>query len=100
MQHFLVMVNYLIPAEQLGDALTEHRAFLQTGYDAGLLLMSGPRSPRTGGLVVARAESLAEIQSFFKDDPYQVKGLATYEFIPFDPVKRQPFLEDWVNPAQ
>jgi len=97
MKHFLVEINYLVPAETIGETVVEHRAFLQTGYDRGLLLISGPRVPRTGGVVIARAGSLQEIQEFFRDDPYQQKGLAAYTFTEFDPVKRQPFLEDWAT---
>ena len=97
MKHFLVEVNYAVPLEEIDQVLAEHRAFLQTGYDRGLLLMSGPLNPRTGGRVVARAESLEEIRSFFAQDPYNLKSLATYAFYEFEPVKRQPFMEDWVN---
>jgi uncharacterized protein YciI len=94
---FLLELTYTIPADQLGDALTEHRAFLQTGYDKGWLLLSGPLVPRTGGILVARAPSRAAIETFFLDDPYALKGLATYHFIEFDPVKRATFIEDWVT---
>lgn len=99
MKHFLVELHYLVPAEQLAETVTEHRAFLQTGYERGWLLISGPQVPRVGGVVVARAPSLADLESFFSADPYQTKGLATYRFVEFDPVKRQPFLEDWVTTA-
>ena len=96
MKHFIVEITYLVAAEQLAEIVTEHRAFLQTGYDAGRLLFSGPQTPRVGGIVVARAESLEEIQQFFKDDPYQKKGVASYRFIEFSPVKFQPFMESWL----
>ena len=97
MKHFVVEINYTIPAEQLGDITNQHRAFLQGGYDQGWLLCSGPRAPRTGGIVVARAPSLEELQGFFKNDPYNLKGMATYNFIEFQPVKYNSLLEGWVN---
>jgi uncharacterized protein YciI len=97
MKHFIVEITYTAPFEQLSETVPEHRAFLQTGYDSGWLLCSGPQVPKTGGIVVARAPSLKEIESFFTNDPYQQKGMATYRFCEFEPVKRQSFLEDWVN---
>jgi len=97
MKHFVVEINYTVPAEQLGDVTNQHRAFLQGGYDRGWLLCSGPRAPRTGGIVVTRAPSLEELQSFFNNDPYNLKGMATYNFIEFQPVKYNPLLESWVN---
>lgn len=96
MKHFIVELTYTVPAEQLGDTLAEHRAHLQSGYDSGLLLFSGPQVPRVGGIIVARAQSLEELQQFCAIDPYQKKGLATYRFIEFAPVKYQAFMEPWL----
>jgi uncharacterized protein YciI len=96
MKHFVVEITYAVPFEQIVAALPEHRAFLQTGYDKGWLLCSGPQEPKTGGIVVARAPSKADIEQFFADDPYIKKKVATYRFVEFSPVKRQPFLEPWV----
>lgn len=97
MKHFIVELTYNVSAEQIAESVAEHRAFLQTGYERGWLLCSGPQVPRVGGIIVARAPSLEELQRFFADDPYQKKGLARYRFIEFEPVKRQAFLETWVS---
>ena len=97
MKHFIIDIHYLIPAEQLVETTVEHRAFLQSGYKAGMLLFSGPKVPRTGGIIVARAESADQVAAFFANDPYQKKGVATYQFIEFNPVLKQEFLTDWVE---
>lgn len=100
MKHFLVDIHYLFPYEQMANLVPEHRAFLQTGYDKGTLLMSGPKESRTGGYVIARSESLAALEVFFDNDPYKIKKVATHSFIEFNPVKFQPWLEEWVNGIQ
>ncbi len=100
MKHFLVSIQYKVPVEQLGDNVRLHREFLQIGYDRGWLLMSGPRNPKTGGIIIARTHSLEALAEFFKDDPYQLAGLADHEFTEFDPVRFQPFLADWVTGSQ
>ena len=97
MKHFIVEITYAVPLEQIAQVRPEHRDFLQTGFDRGLLLMSGPLNPPTGGIAVARAESQEEIQAFFAQDPYNLNGMTTYGFVEFDPVKRQPFLETWIT---
>jgi len=51
---------------------------------------------RTGGIVVARAESQEALQAFFSRDPYGQEGLAEHSFQAFTPAKRQAFLEKWV----
>ena len=95
MLHFAIEITYTAALPEIDRVLPAHRAFLQTGYDRGLLLMSGPQNPRTGGVLIARAPSRAELEAFLRNDPYQVQGLATYRFIEFNPVKRQPLLESW-----
>ena len=97
MKHFIVEITYHIPAEQLGDRLTEHRAYLKSGYERGLLLCSGPMNPRTGGILVARAEHRSTLDDFIHGDPYHRDAVATHRVIEFDPVLRQAFLENWVS---
>lgn len=38
MKHFIVEINYLVPLERIQESVPPHRAYLQLGYDAGLLL--------------------------------------------------------------
>ncbi len=97
MKHFTILVTYTAPIEKIDEALSTHRSFLQIGYDIGFILCSGPRNPRTGGIVVARAESKEELELLFEKDPYKINNLAEYEFIEFNPVKHQEFLSDWIN---
>ena len=95
MKHFIVEIIYTAPLEQIATKTPFHREFLQKGYDQGWLLMSGPRVPKTGGIVVCRAPSLAELQAFFENDPYKLAGMTDYRFNEFEPVKRAPFIESW-----
>ena len=97
MKHFLVEIHYSAPLAIIDNLLVEHRKFLQTGYDRGWLLFSGPKNPRTGGIVIARAPDLKAIEKFFQDDPYYLHQAAEYTFVEFNPVKRQPFLEAWIS---
>ncbi|MCE9599591.1 MAG: YciI family protein [Spirochaetia bacterium] len=97
MKHFLMELTYTAAIEQIDAAVVEHRAFLQKGFDAGMLLMSGPQNPRTGGVILGRAESLEIIRDFMLQDPFNVKSLATYRFVEFSPVKMQPFMKDWIG---
>jgi uncharacterized protein YciI len=97
MRHFVVTLHFRVPFETFGETVPRHRAFLQEGYDRGLLLMSGPQSSRTGGIVIARAESLESIQEFFLGDPYLSEGLASHVFTEFTPVKSQELLKEWLG---
>ncbi len=96
MKHFLVDIHYTASDERILQIKPEHRKFLQIGYDRGLLLMSGPKVPPSGGLVVARAESLEEIQAFFQQDPYALEKAAEHSFTEFQPVKFNTMIADWL----
>ena len=97
MKHFVVEITHTAPLEAVKAVVDRHRAYLQKGYDAGLLLMSGPQVPLTGGLVVARAESLEAIQAYFAQDPYALEGTSKHRFIEFNPVKHTAALAAWVE---
>ena len=97
MCHFLIEITYKVPTEKLDEFVSLHRSFLQTGYDSGLLLYSGPQEPRVGGIILARAESKEVIIEFFSHDPYQKNKIAEYRLVEFNPVKFQPFLQEWIE---
>ncbi len=95
MKFFLVEIHYTVPLPQIEAQTPAHREFLQTGYERGVLLCSGPKVPRTGGVIIARGESLDAVQEFFTGDPFQKERLADYRFVEFNPVKRASCAEDW-----
>ena len=97
MQTFIINLQFTQPFDTFGDVVPAHRAFLQAGYDQGLLLMSGPKQDKTGGIIVARAESEPRLRELMNQDPYLIHGLAHHEFIPFSAAKRAPLIEEWAT---
>jgi len=97
LKHFVVEIIYSRPFEEVSAVVPDHRAYLQTGYRRGLLLMSGPQSPRVGGILIARAETVEDIRSFCDDDPYAKAGMATHRIVEFVPMSFQPCLEAWTK---
>jgi uncharacterized protein YciI len=95
MGHFIIELTYTVSFDQLQASLPAHRIFLNTGYEKGWVLYSGPQEPKIGGIIVARAPSLADLKAYFSEDPLQTNGLAQYRFIEFNPVRRQPFMDEW-----
>jgi uncharacterized damage-inducible protein DinB len=61
-KHFVIESTYLADLSKIDEKLAAHRAHLETGFRAGLLLASGPQVPRTGGMILARAKDRAEIE--------------------------------------
>ncbi len=97
MPHFVVLITYRKPFAEFESLLPTHRQHLQRGVDAGIVLLSGPQNPRTGGVIIARAESPAALDRFLAADPYRINGMADFQSIEFVPGRHQAFLADWLG---
>lgn len=86
MKYFLINLTYTVQLEKVQEITPEHRAYLKTNYDAGILLFSGPYVPRTGGVLFAKAEDNSVIEAMIANDPFKTKGIAEYEIIEIAPV--------------
>lgn len=82
---FIITLTYLKPAEQIDALLGAHREFLREQYDNGTFLMSGRLVPRTGGVILATADSRADIEAVIELDPFNEAGLASYQITEFIP---------------
>lgn len=75
---FIVLLTYTAPLERIDQHGAAHRAWLQTCYDDGVFLASGPQEPRTGGAILAHGLSRPELEARLAQDPFAQAGLATY----------------------
>ncbi|MFC1414167.1 YciI family protein [Streptacidiphilus sp. N1-12] len=90
---FVVTLTYTAPIERIDALLTEHRAWLDRQYAAGVLLASGPQLPRVGGIMLARAADRAALDAVLDGDPFRQADVATYHIVEFDPIKTAPELD-------
>ena len=97
MKHFIVLIKYKVPIDEIIKVQDVHRSILQQGIESGVVLMSGPMEPRTGGLVILKSDSIESANRLFAEDPYYKNDLAEYNFYEFSPGKHQSFLSDWIN---
>ncbi|HET9054643.1 MAG TPA: YciI family protein, partial [Cyclobacteriaceae bacterium] len=73
---FIISLHYTAPLEQLDAYMTEHVQFLNTHYKQHIFLTSGRKVPRTGGIILARAESKEKLAEIMAGDPFCKHGLA------------------------
>lgn len=95
MKYFIVEGEYLVPFDRIKASVPAHGAWLQQGFAAGRFLLSGPLDPPVGGVVIARAESMADLQDLFEADPFSIEKLSKYTFREFLPVLQHGSVEDW-----
>lgn len=87
---FVVDLRYLVPFDQVEPVVAAHMAFVKAQYDAGVFLLSGPKVPRTGGIVLALAESKAALEAILAADPFLTEGVAECLLTEFRPTNRAP----------
>lgn len=89
---FIVLLTYKKSLDVIDALLAEHVRYLDANYTRGVFLVSGRREPRTGGVILARAESRQALEAILADDPFAREGAADYEVIEFIPGKVAPQL--------
>ena len=82
---FVILLNYVKPLSEVDRFVAQHREFLERYYASGHFLLSGRKEPRTGGVILANAETRAEVESIVLDDPFKREQIAEYEIIEFLP---------------
>ncbi len=84
---FIVSLTYTVELNQVEEHLSAHIEYLDRQYAAGIFLASGRKVPRTGGIILAIANSKNELEEILTEDPFKVHSLAHYEIIEFLPTK-------------
>lgn len=82
---FLVLVQYVRPLAAIDHYIDQHMAFLKKYSDNGQFVISGRRKPRTGGLILVKADSRRAVEAIIAEDPFDRLQLALYEIIEFEP---------------
>jgi len=80
---FVIELTYTAPLADIDAAMAAHVAFLDKYYAAGNFLMSGRQVPRTGGIIIATAESRERIEAIMREDPFCARGLADFRVVQF-----------------
>ncbi|MCF8480682.1 MAG: YciI family protein [Rhodospirillum sp.] len=94
---FVVDLSYKVPMETIQTVLEAHMGFVRRCYDAGVFIASGPKEPRTGGVVIAKARDEASLWTLLAEDPFVIKDMVEMTLTPFHPSRVEPgALADWV----
>ncbi len=80
---FLIELTYTRDLTEIDAHMAAHVVFLKKHYAAGHFLVSGRKIPRDGGIILALAESRAEIEAIVREDPFCEHGLAEFRVIEF-----------------
>lgn len=82
---FIVDLHYIVSLDEIEPELDAHVEFLEENHASGCFIASGPKVPRTGGVIVATAETKNALEQILASDPFHVKKLAQYTVTEFRP---------------
>lgn len=94
---FIIDLNYQAPLEELDEAMKAHVKFLDEHYQAGDFITSGRKVPRTGGIIIARAESKEEVEQWMQADPFYKKNLSDFTVTEFMASQGQPLFREFLK---
>jgi uncharacterized protein YciI len=83
----IAIIRYRRPLDEVLEVLEQHRAYLRSLKDEGILIASGPMDPRAGGIALLNVpddDIGPTLDRVREGDPYVTFGLAQYEMIPWN----------------
>lgn len=93
---FIILLEYRKPLELIDQHLFAHRSFLNECYTKNYFLVSGPKRPRTGGVLISPLKDREKLEGILKQDPFYIHDVVDYEIIEFKPTKFHPVLADLI----
>jgi uncharacterized protein YciI len=85
---FIIELNYKADLSEIDAHMRAHMTFLKKYYASGHFVVSGRKVPRDGGIIVAKAQSRAEIEAIAHEDPFFKHGLVDIRIVEFNDSQR------------
>jgi uncharacterized protein YciI len=80
---FIINLNYIVPLQELDRHMDAHVKYLKKYYKADVFIMSGRKVPRTGGIIIAQADSKEILEMIIAEDPFHQHKLAEFTITEF-----------------
>jgi len=80
---FVIELSYTASLDEIDAHMADHVAFLDKYYASGNFLVSGRQLPRSGGIIIAAANSREDIEAIAREDPFVQRGLASVRIVEF-----------------
>ena len=84
---YLIILTYQKDLNEVEKHLEAHRAYLDKHYASVYFVASGAQVPRTGGVILCKADSRGEVEEIISQDPFYEHRIAAYQIIEFTPTK-------------
>ncbi|MEV1053069.1 YciI family protein [Streptomyces sp. NPDC049887] len=92
---FALELTYTAPLERVEEHQDAHVAWLDGLYEEGVLIASGRKNPRDGGVLIAVGVDRERAERIAASDPYTTAGVCEYRITEFIATKTAPALEPY-----
>ncbi|WP_294833567.1 YciI family protein [uncultured Gilliamella sp.] len=93
---FIFTLTYIKPINEVEKFLQQHIDYLEENYRLGHFIASGRKVPRTGGVLLCRAENKEQALTIMQKDPFYIQQIAQYDIIEFVPSKYTTGFEQFI----
>jgi len=80
---YIIDLIYIVPLEELDSHMVDHVKYLHKYYKKDVFVASGRKVPRTGGIILALADSQEEVEKIIQEDPFYKHKLAEFTITHF-----------------
>jgi uncharacterized protein YciI len=94
---FIIDLNYIATLEELDAHMADHVKYLRKYYKKNIFIASGRKVPRTGGIILALADSKEVIEKLIKEDPFYKHKLAEFTITEFLTSQYHPELKEFLD---
>lgn len=85
---YIIELTYKKAMSEVEKYLEAHRSFLDVYYSKGVLVASGPKNPRDGGILLASEIDRTELEQILSHDPFWIEQIADFKITEFAVTKR------------
>lgn len=97
---FVIELIYKVDLQQIDAHMKAHMRFIRKYYASGHFLVSGRKTPREGGIILAVGGSHEEIEAIVREDPFVAQGLAEFRIIEFRASQRAADIQQRIDGSQ
>ncbi len=91
---FIIDLKYIVPLDELDAHMAAHVKYLHKYYAKDGFIASGRKVPRTGGIILALADSKEAVAQIISEDPFYKYKLAEFTITEFRTSQYHPALKD------
>jgi len=96
---FVVLLKFSTNKSRAGEWMSDHKAWLQKGFDDGVFMASGSLQGQQGGCVLAHGLDMTDLNQRLSEDPFVIHDVVSVDVIDVALSKTDPRLEFLLGPS-